>query len=54
MDVKFISVMLKGGTKKNMGNVFALNSLTGTFGPVCDDDWSIEDVRSSNISFHKF
>jgi len=39
-------VTLKGGNTRNMGNVFAFNSLTGTFGPVCDDEWSIESVST--------
>jgi hypothetical protein len=45
--VAFVTVELKGGKTRNMGNVFALNSQTGNFGPICDDDWSIEDVSQS-------
>ena len=52
--VNFVLVVLKDGTTTNMGNVFALNSETGIFGPVCDDNWSIEDVRSNNISCGNF
>ena len=44
-----LSVMLKGGTNNFEGNVYALNSATGVFGPICDDFWSMKDVRYKNV-----
>ena len=37
--------MLMGGTHSYEGNVYAMNPITGVFGPVCDDFWSMKDVR---------
>ena len=36
--------MLVGGETELSGNVYALNPATGIYGPVCDDNWDIEDV----------
>ena len=44
-----LSVMLKGGTNNFEGNVYALNPTTGVFGPICDDFWSMKDVRYKNV-----
>ena len=38
------SVQLIGGSSKLEGNVFATNPTTKVFGPVCDDEWTIENV----------
>jgi len=38
------SVKLMGGSSKLEGNVFARNPTTKVFGPVCDDEWTIENV----------
>ncbi len=46
-----LSVVLVGGSSKKSGNVFAKSPITGSFGPVCDDRWDINDV-SLNINAH--
>jgi hypothetical protein len=38
-------VVLVGGSVAGEGNVYARNPATGIYGPVCDDSWSITDVR---------
>jgi hypothetical protein len=48
--IKLIStaaVVLVGGSSTGSGNVFARNPTTGIYGPVCDDNWDIADVRFS-------
>ena len=51
--IKFISVALVGGSSDNEGNVFATNPTTGYYGPVCDDGWAIEEVRTVPLyQFH--
>ena len=39
----FFTVWLIGGTSKS-GNVMARNMRSMTVGPVCDDEWTIDDV----------
>lgn len=39
------SVFLVGGIDVNEGNVFATNSATGIYGPVCDDNWNYNAVK---------
>ena len=39
-----LGVQLIGGSSSKEGNVFARNSATGLYGPVCDDEWTIENV----------
>jgi hypothetical protein len=39
-----ISVALEGSSDKHRGNIVASNPVTGRIGPVCDDNWSIENV----------
>ncbi len=41
------AVVLIGGNTTGTGNVFARNPTTGIYGPVCDDNWDILDVRFS-------
>jgi hypothetical protein len=53
----FFSVALVGGRGNNSGNVFARNPITGIYGPVCDDYWSIQNVRTNlfpSCFFEKF
>ena len=38
-------VELIGGSNELEGNVFAKNPKTGVYGPVCDDNWTIQNVR---------
>jgi hypothetical protein len=38
-------VELIGGSNEFEGNVFAKNPKTGVYGPVCDDNWTIQNVR---------
>jgi hypothetical protein len=38
------SVILIGGQFPHEGNVFARNPAINFFGPVCDDNWGVEDV----------
>ena len=38
-------VDLAGGSSASSGNVYAVNPTTGVYGPVCDDNWDIDDVR---------
>jgi hypothetical protein len=38
------SAILIGGKSPNEGNVFARNTKTNYFGPVCDDHFGIPDV----------
>jgi hypothetical protein len=45
------SVKLMGGSSKLEGNVFARNPNTKVFGPVCDDEWTIENVSFKSCSF---
>jgi hypothetical protein len=40
-----------GGSSKLEGNVFARNPTTKVFGPVCDDEWTIENVSFKSCSF---
>jgi hypothetical protein len=40
-----------GGSSKLEGNVFAKNPNTKVFGPVCDDEWTIENVSFKSCSF---
>ena len=40
----FSPVVLIGGETPSSGNVYAINTNTGIYGPVCDDNWDIEDV----------
>jgi hypothetical protein len=40
------SVKLVGGSNELEGNVFAKNPKTELYGPVCDDNWTIENVRN--------
>ena len=42
--VIFFAVELKGGSGSHEGNVYATNPDTGTHGPVCDDNWDMNDV----------
>ena len=49
----FLTVELIGGTSQGSGNVFATNPTTGIYGPVCDDNWDINDV-SNFYSFFLF
>jgi len=44
-------VRLVGGNTSNSGNVFVRNSATGYMGPVCDQDWSIQNVKRIKIIF---
>jgi hypothetical protein len=44
-------VKLIGGSSKLEGNVFARNPNTKVFGPVCDDEWTIENVSLKNLQF---
>ena len=44
---------LIGGSNKNEGNVFATNPTTGVFGPVCDDQWSLENVSFGLMHYLK-
>jgi hypothetical protein len=37
-------VELIGGSSLSNGNVYATNPPTGIYGPVCDDNWDIDDV----------
>ena len=37
-------VSLVGGASQSEGNVIAVNPTTGISGPVCDDNWDINDV----------
>ena len=37
-------VELIGGSSLSDGNVYATNPATGIYGPVCDDNWDIDDV----------
>ena len=49
-------VELQGGSvgpSEAYGNVFAVNS-NGYFGPVCDDDWSSNDVQVIMLVFVLF
>ena len=34
------------GLKPNEGNVHATNPASGLFGPVCDNNWDINDVST--------
>ena len=36
-------IELRGGDGYSYGNVYAVNS-NGYFGPVCDDDWGVEEA----------
>ncbi len=38
---------MTGGTREGEGNVFAYNSQTREYGPVCDRYWDIIDVSSN-------
>jgi hypothetical protein len=38
------AIALLDGTKTGSGNVFAKNPVTGYYGPVCDDYWTLADV----------
>jgi hypothetical protein len=40
------SVKLVGGSNEFEGNVFAKNPKTEVYGPVCDDNWTFENVRN--------
>ena len=39
-----ILVELVDGLQTNEGNVHATNPATGLYGPVCDNNWDINDV----------
>ena len=39
-------VTLVGANGYSQGNVYAKNLETGVFGPVCDDAWNLEGVKS--------
>ena len=47
-------VTLVGGFSSYSGNVFARNPVTGVYGPVCDDYWSIEDVSLNHRNLKNF
>ena len=38
-----------GGRNSSEGNVFAYNPKTKIDGPVCDDDWDLDDVSFKKI-----
>jgi hypothetical protein len=42
---EFFSVSLIGGNSPHEGNVIALNPVTGLRGPICDVNWSINEVK---------
>lgn len=42
-------VFLIGGPSSNAGTLYARNPTTGIYGPVCDDNFAIPDVRLMNI-----
>jgi hypothetical protein len=42
----FFSVNLVGGSHVYEGNLFATNPQTGVYGPVCDNFWSMDNVRA--------
>jgi len=42
-------VALVGGNY-NSGNVYAKNPSTGVYGPVCDHDWSFDEVSKNQTS----
>ena len=43
-----LDVKLIGGSNSKEGNVYAKNLVTGLYGPVCDDNWTIENVSQFN------
>jgi hypothetical protein len=40
----FSIVKLAGGSNFKEGNVYAMNPDSEMFGPVCDDQWTLENV----------
>ena len=45
-----LGITLAGSSVSYAGNVYARNPETGGFGPVCDDDWDINDVSTQKTS----
>jgi len=45
-----LALLISGGPSSYEGNVFALNPVTGIYGPICDDGWTITNVRKDYMT----
>jgi hypothetical protein len=48
----FSIVKLAGGSNFKEGNVYAMNPDSEMFGPVCDDQWTLENVGEKLLNYH--